>query len=147
MQLSDHFTLAELIQSQTASRLGLDNTPPPAVLAALERTAVGLEYIRTLIRAPIIISSGYRSPDVNQVVGGAASSQHIKGEAADITAPAYGTPYQLMTRIVNSNIDYDQCILEYYNHTTGTGWVHVSFSDKPRKQALVIDSMGARVYA
>jgi len=146
MRLTDHFTLAELVQSQTASRMGLDNTPTPAALEALTRTAQGLEYIRNMIRAPIIVSSGYRSPLVNRAVGGSMTSQHMKGEAADITCPAMPVD-SLMSRIVHSDVNFDQCIMEYFDKGRGTGWVHVSFSDKPRKQALVIDHAGTRVYA
>ena len=142
MNLTQHFTLAELTHSQTAARTpGLDNTPPPAIIPALIRTAEGLEHLRNLLRAPILISSGYRSPAVNRAVGGSATSQHMRGEAADITAPAYGTPLTLMQRIAKSNLDYDQCILEFGS------WVHISFSARPRKQALVIDHSGARAWA
>ena len=141
MMLSDHFSLAELTHSQTAARTpGLDNTPPPAIIAALTRTAEGLEHLRNMLRAPILISSGYRSPALNRAVGGSATSQHMRGEAADITAPAYGKPADLMSRIVHSSLDFDQCILEY------GAWVHISFSDKPRKQSLVIDHNGARAW-
>lgn len=146
MNLTEHFTLSELTQSQTASRLGMDNFPPPGVMEALKRTAQGLEQVRALVGAPILVSSGYRSPYVNRKVGGAATSQHTKGEAADITTPAC-TPDVLMARIRASVIAYDQLILEFFNKATGTGWVHISFSDKPRKQALVIDSTGTRTYA
>lgn len=147
MRLTDHFTLAELCQSQTASRLGLDNTPPAPVVAELLRTAVGLEAIRRLVGKPIVVSSGYRSPFVNRAVGGKPNSQHLTGHAADITSPGFGAPDVLMSAIVRSDIEFDQCIMEFYNHVSGTGWVHVSFSDTPRKQALVIDHSGARAWA
>lgn len=138
--LSPHFSLAELTQSDTAARRGLDNTPPPAVLAALRRTALGLEGVRTLLAAPILISSGYRSPALNTVVGGQPGSQHCKGEAADFTSPGFGTPTAIVARIVGSGLVFDQIILEFGR------WVHISFSDIPRRQALVIDTAGTRPF-
>jgi hypothetical protein len=147
MKLTDHFTLAELCHSQTADRLGLDNTPPPDVIKRLTATAHGLEMIRALVQCPITISSGYRSPRVNAAVHGAPSSQHMTGMAADITAPGLGRPKDLMDAILHAriHIPFDQCILEFAGQ--GGGWVHVSFADKPRGQALVVDRDGTRVYA
>jgi len=146
MNLSDNFSLAELTHSQTADRLGLPNVPGPTELAALRRTAQGLEAVRALVGKPIAVSSGYRAPLVNKAVGGKPTSQHTRGEAADITCPALN-PALLMKAIVNSNrVQYDQCILEFYK-PTGGGWVHISFTDAPRRQALVIDATGARPYA
>ena len=142
MNLSPHFTLAEMTTSQTAARRRLDNTPPPAVLAALHRTALGLETVRMLLGAPIVITSGYRSPEVNRAVGGAWNSQHMTGEAADIIVPGYGTPDDVVRKLVaHKEIPYDQCILEFDR------WVHISFSASPRHQALVIDHGGIRAWA
>lgn len=138
--LSPHFSLAELTQSDTAARKGLDNTPPPPVLAALTRTALGLEGVRTLLAAPILISSGYRSPQLNKLVGGQPASQHCKGEAADFISPAFGAPAAIVARIVGSGLAFDQVIVEFGR------WVHISFSDAPRRQALVIDSAGTRPF-
>jgi len=143
MNLTDHFTLEELTHSQTAARLGLDNEPSPAVVDALTRTAHGLEMVRVLLQAPILVSSGYRSPLVNRAVGGAANSQHILGEAADFTAPGFGPPEMIVRAIMRSTrpIPYDQLIVEYGR------WVHISFSRSPRHQALVIDHDGTRAFA
>ena len=143
MNLTDHFTLEELTHSQTAARLGLDNEPPPDVVDALTRTAHGLEMVRVLLQAPILVSSGYRSPLVNRAVGGAANSQHILGEAADFTAPGFGPPEMIVRAIMRSTrpIPYDQLIVEYGR------WVHISFSREPRHQALVIDHDGTRAFA
>jgi len=142
MNLTDHFTLEELTHSQTAARLGLDNEPSPAVVDALTRTAHGLEMVRVLLQAPILVSSGYRSPLVNRAVGGAANSQHILGEAADFTAPGFGPPEMIVRAIMRSTrpIPYDQLIVEYGR------WVHISFSREPRHQALVIDHSGTWVF-
>ena len=144
-QLTPNFTLAELTHSQTASRLGLDNTPDAVITQHLVRLAQGLEQVRALVRCPVVISSGYRSPLVNKAVGGAAKSQHVDGHAADITAPAFGTPARLMAVIVKARLPYDQCILEYADKAGG-GWVHISFTPTPRGQALVIDGNGTRPY-
>ena len=142
MNLSPHFLLSEFTVSQTAARRGLDNTPPPKVLAALRRTALGLEMVRALIQAPMQITSGYRSPRLNRIIGGAFNSQHVKGEAADFVAPQYGTPEQIVRAIVaHPEIEFDQCIYEF------NSWVHISFTDSPRREALVIDRQGARFFA
>ena len=129
MKLSPHFSLDEFTASQTATRRGIDNTPPPAVIETLKRTALGMEGIRAVLGAPIIISSGYRSPALNRSIGGAPKSQHVTGHAVDFICPGFGSPLEVCRTIVKSGIAYDQLIYE------GT-WVHVSFSDKPRKEAL-----------
>lgn len=137
-KLTQHFTLEEMCHSQTAVRLNLSNFPDPEAASNLLNTAAGLEKIRKLVGKPIFVSSGYRSPKVNKAVGGARNSQHMTGQAADITCHSYGSPRQLMQAIVSSDIDYDQCILEF------DSWCHISFSNKPRKQNLIIDSTGTR---
>ena len=145
VKLTDHFTLAELTHSQAADRLGLDNTPPPDIIPRLVATAHGLEMIRALVQCPINISSGYRSLAVNAAVRGAKASQHLTGQAADITAPWFGPPRRLMDAIIKAALPFDQVILEFAGQ--GGGWVHVSFTDTPRGQALVVDHNGTRVYA
>lgn len=133
MQLSPHFTLAEFTASQVAARRGIPNDPPVELYAALKRTAEGLERIREIVGGPIIITSGYRSPHLNQAIGGAISSQHVLGQAADIRVPGM-TAEQLARRIDENRqeIRYDQLILEY----PPSGWVHVSFVQHPRLIAL-----------
>ena len=140
MNLSPHFTLAEMTVSQTAARKGLDNTPSEAVIAKLRKTAQGLEGVRVVLGgAPIIISSGYRSPAVNAAVPGSAkNSQHMTGEAADFTAPRFGSVFDVFGAIKSSGIKYDQLALEF------NSWIHISFSETPRGQALIIDRNGTR---
>lgn len=140
MQLSPHFDLEEFTLSQTAARKGLDNTPPQGkVMDNLRRLAMGLEGVRVVLGgAPINISSGYRSPAVNASVGGVPTSQHTMGQAADFTAPRFGSVQEVFDAIRKSQIAYDQLIVEFGR------WVHISFSDKPRMQALVIDNNGTR---
>lgn len=139
MWLSPHFTLDELTLSETAERLGLDNKPGADVLANLKRTAMGLEGVRVRLGgAPIIVSSGYRAPAVNRAIGGSANSQHMTGQAADFTSPRFGTPRQIVDALVDSDVPYDQLILEFGR------WVHISFADSPRRMALIIDRAGTR---
>lgn len=139
MRLSPHFTLAEFVTSQEAARRGIDNTPGPDVVDRLRRTATGLEAVRIRLGgAPLIVTSGYRSSELNRAIGGAANSQHMRGEAADIICPAFGGPVEVAAALRDSGIEYDQLILEYGR------WVHVAFSDRPRHMALIIDQAGTR---
>lgn len=140
--LSPHFTLAEFTASETAARRGIDNTPPPAVMAALLKTAQGMEAVRVRLGgAPITVSSGFRSLELNRAIGSRDTSQHVKGEACDFICPRFGTPRQVVDAIKDSGIEFDQLILEFNR------WVHISFTDKPRHQVLVIDRDGTRPLA
>ena len=132
MQLTDHFTLAQLTCSETAERDGIDNTAPLEVIDNLRRLAEGLEAVQALLGAPLDISSGYRSPALNRVVGGSPTSQHSQGLAADFVCAAFGTPLDIAATIQASDIEFDQCILEYGR------WVHLSFSAAPRGRMLSI---------
>ena len=146
MNLSKNFTAEEFVSSQVAARMGIPNDPPLEVVAAMKFTAAGLEKIRTLLGdKPVIISSGYRSPSLNSAVHGSPNSQHVKGEAVDFTCPSYGGPNQIVRAIIASGIAYDQVIAEYVTSKTG-GWVHVSFNNHPRRQALTIDNFGTRAF-
>lgn len=135
MNLSPHFTLEEFVESQTATRMGIDNTPGVVVLSNLYRIAAIIEQIRVAIDTPIRISSGYRSPLLNAHVGGAITSAHVKGLAADINAQGM-KPRDLAKKIAAMNLPIDQIILEYPD---SNGWVHVGLSTgEPRKQVLTI---------
>jgi len=138
MRLSDHFTLAELCASQTAARLGIDNTPSPEMVDALRRTAQLLEKVRALLGKPILVSSGYRAPLVNRAVGGAANSAHMLGCAADFSCPAFGSPLEVAREIAQSDIVFDQLIHEF------RAWVHIAWSPQPRRMVLTIDGAGTR---
>jgi hypothetical protein len=144
MKLTDHFTLAELTGSDTAVRRGLDNTPPPDVLHNLGLLAQQLEKVRVLLEnKPVIVTSGYRSPHLNRVVGGAKNSAHISGLAADIKVPDYGTPLQVC-RLLESYADtlgYDQLIQE-------GNWTHIAFPARntaPRREVLTAHFTSAGV--
>lgn len=133
MQLTEHFTLAEFVESQTAARRAIDNTPPPHITTNLIALAHGLEQVRTLLGGkPIRISSGYRCPALNKAVGGARNSHHVDGIAADFTCPAYGPPMAICEAISASSIRFDQLILEF------DAWVHISFAPTLRGQVLTV---------
>jgi hypothetical protein len=125
MQLTKHFDLAELTRSSVAQARGLSNEPPPELLPRLILTAEMLERIRSTLDAPVIVTSGYRSPQVNIAVGGTTSSDHTQGHAADIVAPMFGTPYDIARRLAPlvSTLGIGQIILEGIK---GKRWVHVS---------------------
>ena len=140
MKISEHFTLEELSFSEAAARLGLDNTPMQVVITNLGLVAAVMETIRTLLGdRPIAVHSGYRSAEVNQAVGGVATSAHCHGLACDFVCPTFGTPVEVALAILKSDIEYDQLILEY-------GWVHVGLAQQgllSRREALTKRSPAA----
>lgn len=126
------FWLSEFLQSDTASRLRLDNTPLPTEMANIRNLlAPGMQSVRDCLMQPVFISSGYRSPEVNRAVGGAVNSQHTQGQAADFKCPAFGMPITIARYILarSTQVRFDQLICE------GT-WVHISFAQQPRGQVL-----------
>lgn len=143
MRLSPNFTLAELTASQTAERKGLDNTPNATAIANLTRLAALLEQVRALLGKPIIVTSGYRSPEVNLAIGSTNKSQHPLGCAADIKVHGM-TPKQVVELCIKADIPYHQIIEEFGS------WVHISVpntpSETPKKQALIIDRNGTRSF-
>ncbi len=132
MRLTRNFSLEQLIYSETAERERIDNMPAANIVKNLRLLARGLERVRTLIGFPLEISSGYRCPELNRRVGGATSSQHSLGLAADFTCAEFGPPVDIIKAIRDSDIEFDQCILEYAK------WVHISFSKTPRGKLLTI---------
>lgn len=133
-QLSPHFTLEELIASETASRKGISNMPTPEEINHAQKYLVpGLERVRLFLGHPIIISSGFRGKKLNSAVPGSSStSQHVKFEAADFTCSLYGSPFTIAQALIgNKNIiKFDQLIYEYES------WVHISFTATPRGSVL-----------
>jgi hypothetical protein len=132
VKLTPHFSLEELTQSQTAARLGLDNTPTARVLENLQHTADRMEEVRELLGGrSILVSSGFRSQKVNDAVGGALTSQHRYGLAVDFICPGFGTPAKIVDHLSVAPIMFDQLIEEYGQ------WVHISFvRNNPRRQVL-----------
>lgn len=143
MNLSKHFTLDELCYSDIAKRHSLDNTPDRFTISNLTRLAYLLEDVRTLFDKPIHINSAYRSIPVNSLLGSKPTSQHCIGCAADIRIDGL-TPEDIVKRIMNSKIQYDQLIREF------DSWVHISVPNGEgyvaRKNALIIDKAGTRPY-
>ena len=146
MQLTKHFTLAELTNSSTAQRLGLSNAAPPEIVPRLTRTAEMLERIRETLGVPVTVTSGYRAAAVNRAVGGVTSSDHMQGHAADIVAPGYGTATQIARTLAPlvSVLGIGQIILE---GVKGKQWVHVStrVPDKPANRVITITYKGAQL--
>lgn len=137
-KLSQYFSLAELTKSSATARHGIDNTPPQQAIWALERLCVEvLDPLRSLLGRPIVVNSGYRSPEVNKLIGGSATSQHCKGEAADIECPGVSN-LALALQIERSAFPFDQLILEFHDvGDDASGWVHVSHCGaKNRKEVL-----------
>jgi hypothetical protein len=139
MQLSKHFKLSEFTKSQTAARLGIDNTPPEEVIPKLTFLCTQiLEPLREKVGGdkPIIITSGYRCSELCEAIGSKSTSQHAKGEAVDIECIGVST-LSLAEMIIN-HFDFDQCILECYTPgDMNSGWVHVSLtSGDNRKEVL-----------
>jgi hypothetical protein len=132
-RLQQSFWLSEFLRSDTGQRHGIDNTPNAIALANLRHVlAPGMQRVRNLLREPVFITSGYRSPAVNRLVGGSASSQHSQGLAADFVCPEFGPPRAICRKLLEhaSEVRYDQLIFE-------GAWVHVSFvPTAPRGQVL-----------
>lgn len=136
--LSDHFSLEELVHSDYALRHGINNTTgDPAIIAALtELSRRILEPIRAQF-GPFSPTSGYRCPMLNAAIGGAAYSQHMAGEAADIVIP--GVTRLALEQWIERSLDFDQLILELYTPgDPNSGWVHCSYVSpgKNRKKTL-----------
>lgn len=122
-----NFTLNELLRSRVGENRGIDNTPSDEIKRQLEFTIAGLQRIRCALGRPMIITSGYRCPELNLAVGGVESSQHVKGEAADFISPSFGRPSDITEYLSDRMgiLGIDQLILE-------SSWVHVSFTTVPR---------------
>ena len=139
MNLSNNFTLAELTKSQTAIRKNINNEPGTAEINNLIHLAkTVLQPVREHFGKPVMISSGYRSPELCEAIGSSSKSQHAKGEAADFEIPGIDNK-ELATWIV-ANTEFDQLILEFYiENDPNSGWVHCSAKTPPeegRKQIL-----------
>jgi len=127
--LTRHFSLEEFLFSQTAARRGIDNTPDEIAMIHLLTTAQSMEEVRALLGNPIKITSGYRSQALNSAIGGANTSAHMEGWAADFICPGFGRPIEIVREIAASPIRFDQCIQE-------GNWVHISFAPANRRQLL-----------
>lgn len=147
MQLSPHFTLEEMIASQDASRSGIDNTPTTNAYENLKMLAQSAEQVRELLGFPMLITSGYRCPALNSLVGSKPTSAHTSGLAIDFHCPGFGTPVEVCKAIAASDIPFDQVILEFYNPENGSGWCHFAITYKGligRRDLLTINKTGTR---
>lgn len=136
MQLSEHFTLTELTASATADKHGIDNTPNSAARLRLAYLCQAiLEPIRQRYGFPIYISSGYRCPELNNLVGGAKNSQHLTGDAADIVCRATNNAYlfQIIAKMIREEaIEVGQLIWEF-GTADSPAWIHIS-NPRPGKK-------------
>lgn len=138
MNLTEHFTLEELTAT---SHRQFDNTPNDAEMANLVKLAEFLEQVKAALDGkPVMINSAFRCKQVNDSVGSKDTSQHRTGCAADFKVPGM-TPDTVVRAIIAAGLPYDQIIREF------DAWTHVSISDKPRRQALIIDKQGTRPFA
>lgn len=155
LQLSKHFTLAELTRSATAARLGIENTPPEDVVLNLQRLAVELEKVRVLCGGPLWIHSGYRSPSLNAAVGGSPTSYHLSGCAADFDPPAGMThdALQHMIAAQGTLIAFDLVMEEGTakpESEGGSRWIHFQIpkTDAPPRYRVLdalVDKLGGTI--
>jgi len=148
MNLTKNFTLSEMTKSETALRLGLDNQPDEAQLAALKTLAEKvLQPVRDHYGKGVKVNSALRTSPVNRAIGSGDSSHHVRGMAADIEIP--GVANAELATYIRDNLDFTQLILEFY--TVGipdSGWVHVSYVPEDlKKQVLTaVKQNGKTVY-
>ena len=130
MNLSTHVTLKEFQGSVSATTHGINNQMSASQIESAKLLCENVfEPLRTYLNTPIEISSGFRSVQLNKMIGGSKTSQHTKGEAMDIKIGAKGFNY------IKDNLNFDQLIWEFGNDDNPQ-WVHVSFSSRNRKQVL-----------
>jgi zinc D-Ala-D-Ala carboxypeptidase len=146
MKLSNNLTLGEATISNTAKARGIDNTPPPAVIANMQHLAEQVfQKVRTHFGGPLFVSSFYRSPALNKAIGGSATSQHCKGEAMDIDGDVYPTASNKQVfEYIRDNCPFDQLIVEGIENGR-IAWVHVSLKKSGnRNQILLMYSKGGK---
>lgn len=131
--MAKYFTIGELCKSDGALQKRIENTPDNTTVERMQALMVKcLDKVREMWGKPIGVNSGYRSAELNRAVGGAKNSQHLRGEAADITTGSKDNNRKLFDLIVASDIPFDQLIDE-----SGYKWLHISYcKDYNRKQVL-----------
>ena len=139
MQLSKHFTLEEMEKSQTATRKGIKNKAGSGEIKNLGDLCYEvLEPVRAKFDKPVTITSGYRSPELSEAIGSKATSQHCLGEAVDFEIA--GVSNLQVALWLTNNVNFDQCILEFWTGEASSGWIHVSYKDgSNRIQVLTYD--------
>lgn len=127
-----YFTIKELCKSATASAKGINNSPSSEVINNLTLLVDNiLDPLREKYGKPITVNGAYRCPELNKAVGGSKTSQHMTGQAADITVGSPDNNKKLFNLIIEMNLPFDQLIDE-----KNFRWIHVSYSNKHRKQIL-----------
>ena len=143
MRLTRNFTYEELCRSDVAKRRGINNRPrtkeeEKRVIENLKALCMEvLQPLRDFLGKPVVISSGYRCPELNKAVGGVKNSQHMKGEAADIHVENTEHLLKIMHFIMDET-DFDQVIWE--RNRAGTQWVHVSYKREGVNRHQVVSS-------
>jgi len=145
MNLSANFSLHEMCKSETAIRMGFDNTPDEEATENLRLLCEKvLQPVRDHYGKGVKVNSAYRSPESNAAVGGSKTSDHCKGMAADIEIP--GVANADLAQWIMDNLEYTQLILEFY--TPGipdSGWVHVSYDpNNLKKQELTATKVAGK---
>jgi len=148
MNLTANFSLVEMVKSETALRHGLDNTPGEVEIENLRVLCEKvLQPVRDHYGRGVKVNSGFRHPEVNAAVGGSKTSDHCKGQAADIEIP--GVPNAELAKWISENLQFTQVILEFYTPgVPDSGWVHVSYNPADlKKQQLTASRVdGKTVY-
>jgi zinc D-Ala-D-Ala carboxypeptidase len=148
MKITENFTLEEFCKSDLAIRKGISNTPDIRITESLTNLITYvLQPLRNRLKLPITINSGYRSPELNDLVGGSKTSQHMRGEAADIEI--MGMDNVALANYIKGNCPFDQLILEFYTPgDRNSGWVHVSYSKTHMRKSVLTASLkdGKTVY-
>jgi len=146
MQLSTNLSLAEVTRSETAKRRGISNMPTPEHIENFKKLAANIfQPIREHFGKPILISSGYRSAELNKAIGGSLSSQHSSGEAIDIDMDGTDITNKQIFDYIKDNLTFDQMIAEFPKQGN-PDWVHVSFAANrsQRKQILVAKKVNGK---
>ena len=142
-----YFSLNELTRSDTAKRFGYDNTPTEQITRNLQDLVTNvLDPLRLAWGRPIKVTSGYRCPKLNKKVGGAASSQHMYGQAADITTMSDHPDdnMELLKLLIELKLPFDKLISEYVDDKGRPNWIHVSFS--PKKRGIKLTCKNGKYY-
>ena len=137
MKLTANFSLAEMVKSDTALRLDMDNTPGEEEIANLTALCENvLQPVREHFGMGVKVNSGFRHPDVNAKVGGSKTSDHCEGMAADIEIP--GIANADLAKWIVDHMQFRQVILEFYTPgVPDSGWVHVSFNPADNKKQVL----------
>lgn len=140
MQLTEHFKLSEFTRSSTADKYGFKNTPNENQITNLKALCENvLEPLRQHFNVPIVISSGFRCPKLNALVGGATNSQHKTGEAADIHIPDEETGMRWFLWL-KDNVPFHQLIWEKSTPSSTHHWIHVSYKQTGINKQQVIQN-------